>query len=62
MKIIDGTNTQTKSARTSSVDVHLDTFNEYINVVLPNGRILVVEATKVTLFDTDESQIKSMEL
>jgi len=59
MKIIDGTNVQIKSDSTQSVDIHLE-HDEYVNIVLPSGRILTVDYIDATLWDTDESLINSM--
>lgn len=61
MKIIDGTNEQIKSPNTISVDVHIEP-GEYVNIVLPSGRILTVDYMDATLWDVDESLINSMEV
>lgn len=61
MKITDGTNVQLKPDTTISVDVHIET-GEYVNIVLPSGRILTVDYMDATLWDEDESLIGSIGL
>jgi len=59
MKLVDDKYEQIKAK--GSIDVHLDK-DDYVNIVLPTGRILTVTAKDATLFDVDESQLKSVTL
>lgn len=54
MKITDGIYVQIKPSTTKSIDVHIEA-DEYVNIVLPSGRILTVDYIDATLWDDDES-------
>jgi len=65
IKVIDGKDVQVKSNITTSVDVHLQDISHYVNVILPDNAILVIEADgTVTRYEDDnlieEHRIKSL--
>jgi len=54
IKIVDGVNVQLKSQVTTSIDVHLQDVSQYVNIVLPDEAILVVEPDgTVTRYEDD---------
>jgi len=59
IKVVDGTNVQIKSDSTQSIDVQISG-TQFINILLPNDKILVVEPTQATLFDSTESAVGHM--
>ena len=65
IKIVDGTAVQLKSQATKSVDVHLQDVSQYVNIILPDEAILVIEPDgTVTRYEDDNSigehRIKSL--
>lgn len=61
IKVIEGSNTQIKSATTKSIDVHLtDQYQHYINVVLPNGNIVVVTPVGTSIYDSTDTLLDTI--
>ncbi len=65
IKIVDGTAVQLKSQITKSVDVHLQDISQYVNIILPDEAILVIESDgTVTRYEDDnligEHRIKAL--
>ena len=65
IKVVDGTAVQLKSQTTKSVDVHLQDISQYVNIILPDEAILVIEPDgTVTRYEEDnligEHRIKSL--
>lgn len=60
IKITDKTNIQIKSKNCKSVDIHLRENDQFVNVILPDNTILVIEPDgEVTAYDETDSLIYS---
>ena len=57
--VVDKTNVQIKSETTTSVDIHLRENNQYVNIILPDGRILVVEPNGDVTSFLDDTQLNA---
>ena len=62
MKIVDGTHVQLKSDSTTSIDVHLNKPNQFVNIILSNGNIIKVTSDIVLIYDDTDTLLKEIDL
>lgn len=62
LKITEGTSIQLKAESTKSIDVHLRELDQYVNIILPSGHIIVIEPDNMTMYDDTDTQIDTMKI
>jgi len=60
MLITDNTYTIQKSDSTNHINVHLQQDTEYVNIILPNDSILVIDAKTMSIYDESETLVKTI--
>jgi len=62
MKLTESNNTRILANSTKSVDIHLTNLSEFINVILPDDSILVIEPDATITKFIDDTQVASTQL